>query len=87
MVNWFEVGGCSARGAPSEHRTIVAAPLEICHTVPGVDGLGNPLGGYRVSCAADGKSGVVQFCSSNTCGSCAETVSFDNYQCERSDAT
>lgn len=82
LVNWFRAPACAARGTPGEQRTIVAAPLEVCHLVPGVGPAGNPLGGYRVSCAADGSGGgVVQFCSNASCASCAETVAFAGYQC------
>ena len=30
MVNWFGASNCQARGGPTEHRTIVSAPLDIC---------------------------------------------------------
>lgn len=65
MVNYFSNGDCTAPGGSLGHRTIVNAPLEICHTVPN-----STYGGYRVSCDPSGARGAIQFCSTNRCSDC-----------------
>ena len=81
-INWFASDSCTANGTPV---TIVSAEIDRCQTVPATPGFANSFGGYKVSCAPDGATGSLAFCTDATCASC-NTTAFANYACLASDA-
>lgn len=76
VINWFSQSNCALDAPPAYPRTVVSAPLEVCHTVPS-----RAHGGYKVQCAADGTSGVVTFATTNRCEVVEAAVPFANYAC------
>ena len=65
--------------------SVVAAPLELCHTVPPTPGLSNAYGGYRVTCAPDGQSGTLSFCPTNSCAGPCVVQPFSGFTCQPAD--
>jgi hypothetical protein len=72
-VTWYEAAGC-ASGACGQHTSVVIGAQGICHWAP-------PSGGYRVTCAADGRSGTYLTCTDALCASCAPAAAFSNDAC------
>jgi hypothetical protein len=65
LIEWFEFNACV-----DDHRTLVQAPLEVCHVVPDAPVFGATRG-YKLTCEADGSRGSIFFCEAN-CTRCLE---------------